>query len=100
MNTKIGSIMTIRQTAHAMIDSIQNEDDIRFLIEIMGRLWFVTAISTNNVKKNALLAMEKLRSQYSIPSDLDYDTEREIALKEKSWMRRKCKCGLRDNLEY
>lgn len=44
--------------------------------------------------------MEKLRSQYPIPSDFDYDTEREIALKEKLWMRRKCKCGLRDNLEY
>ena len=75
--------MTIRQTAHEMIDSIQSDDDIRFLIEIMGRLRFVNAPPNNDVKKNALLAMEKLRSQYPIPSDLDYDAEREIALKEK-----------------
>ncbi len=75
--------MTIRQTAHAMIDSIPNDDDIRFLIEIMGRLRFVNAPSSTDVKKNALLAMEKLRSQYPVPSDLDYDTEREIALKKK-----------------
>ena len=75
--------MTIRQTAHAMIDSIQSDDDVRFLIEIMGRLKFVEAPSNIDAKKNALLAMEKLRSQYPIPSDLDYDSEREIALMEK-----------------
>jgi hypothetical protein len=30
--------MTLRQTAHAMIDSISDDNDVRFLIEIMGRL--------------------------------------------------------------
>ena len=75
--------MTIRQTAHAMIDAIPNDDDIRFLIEIMGRLRFVKDPSPTDIKKNALLAMEELRAQYPIPSDLDYDTERGIALKEK-----------------
>lgn len=75
--------MTLRQTAHAMIDSISDDNDIRFLIEIMGRLRIVDAPSPSNVKKEALQAMEQLRAQYPMPADLDYDKEREIAMEEK-----------------
>lgn len=75
--------MTLRQTAHAMIDSISDDNDIRFLIEIMGRLRIVDAPSPSNVKKEALRAMEQLRTLYPMPTDLDYDKEREIAMEEK-----------------
>ncbi len=75
--------MTLRQTAHAMIDTISNDNDIRLLIEIMGRFRIVENQSSPAVKKEALKAMERLRELYPMPTDIDYEKEREIAMGEK-----------------
>ena len=75
--------MTLRQTAHAMIDTISNDNDIRLLIEIMGRFKIMENPPSPELKKEALKAMEKLRELYPMPADIDYDKEREIAMGEK-----------------
>ena len=49
----------------------------------MGRLRIVEPPSSPNAKKEALRAMEQLRTLYPMPADLDYDKEREIAMEEK-----------------
>ena len=64
--------MTLRQEAHAMIDSLPNDDSIRFFIEMIRQFNIVTrkteqtpALQTStSEKRQAFLRMEELKKQY------------------------------------
>lgn len=63
--------MTLRQEAHAMIDSLPNDDSIRFFIEMIRQFNIVTrkteqtpALQTStSEKRQAFLRMEELKKQ-------------------------------------
>ena len=77
--------MTLRQEAHAMIDSLPNDDSIRFFIEMIIQFNIVTiktkkttAMQTStSEKRQAFLRMEELKKQYPFPKDYDYELVRD-----------------------
>ncbi len=77
--------MTLRQEAHAMIDSLPNDDSIRFFIEMIRQFNIVTrkteqtsALQTStSEKRQAFLRMEELKKQYPFPKDYDYELVRD-----------------------
>ena len=83
--------MTLRQEAHAMIDSLPNDDSIRFFIEMIKRFNVVTkkteriSESQNPVseKRQAFLHMEELKKKYPFPKDYDYEQVRRETMEEK-----------------
>lgn len=83
--------MTLRQEAHAMIDSLPNDDSVRFFIEMIRQFNAVTKKagqipapqSSPSEKRQAFLNMEKLKKQYPFPKDYDYEQVRREAMEEK-----------------
>lgn len=83
--------MTLRQEAHAMIDSLPNDDSIRFFIEMIRQFNVVTrktgqisVLQTSPAeKRQAFLRMEELKKQYPFPKDYDYEQVRKETMEEK-----------------
>lgn len=77
--------MTLRQEAHAMIDSLPNDDSIRFFIEMIRQFNIVTRKTeqtpvlqtSTSEKRQAFLRMEELKKQYPFPKDYDYELVRD-----------------------
>lgn len=83
--------MTLRQEAYAMIDSLPDDDSIRFFIDMIRRFNVVTG-KTNQLeetqkslseKREAFLHMEEMKKKYPFPSDYDYEQVRKEAMEEK-----------------
>ncbi len=83
--------MTLRQEAYAMIDSLPDDDSVRFFIEMIKRFNIVTkkaeriSESQNPVseKRQAFLHMEELKKKYPFPKDYDYEQVRRETMEEK-----------------
>lgn len=82
--------MTLRQEAHTLLDTIQDDEGIRLIIGIIERFQHSSRYKeTNPVKKDiskkqlALKEMEILRQTSPFSVDIDYDKEREEAIREK-----------------
>lgn len=83
--------MTLRQEAHAMIDSLPNDDSVRFFIDMIRQFNAVTkkteptpAPQTSpSEKRQAFLHMEELKKQYPFPKDYDYEQVRRETMEEK-----------------
>ena len=76
--------MTLRQEAYAMIDSLPDDDSIRFFIDMIRRFNVVTK-KTQEIsgdqnslfeKRQAFLHMEELKKKYPFPKDYDYEQVR------------------------
>lgn len=83
--------MTLRQEAYAMIDSLPDDDSIRFVIDIIRRFNVVMnknghtpeRQNTLSEKRQAYLNMEELKKQYPFPKDYDYEQVRRETMEEK-----------------
>ncbi len=73
--------MTLRQEAYAMIDSLPDDNSIKFFIEMIKRFNIVTkntekiSETQNPVaeKRQAFLHMEELKKKYPFPKDYGYE---------------------------
>lgn len=83
--------MTLRQEAYAMIDSLPNDDSVRFFIDMIRQFNAVTKktgqtsalqISLSE-KRQAFLNMEELKKKYPFPKDYDYEQARREIMEEK-----------------
>lgn len=83
--------MTLRQEAYAMIDSLPDDDSIRFFIDMIRRFNVVTK-KTQEIsggqnslfeKRQAFLHMEELKKKYPFPKDYDYEQVRRENMEEK-----------------
>lgn len=83
--------MTLRQEAHAMIDSLPNDDSIRFFIDMI-RQFNIIMMKTGQMpesqnspsdKRQAFLHMEELKKKYPFPKDYDYEQVRRETMEEK-----------------
>ncbi len=83
--------MTLRQEAYAVIDSLPDDDSVKFFIDMIRRFNEVAGkaekISENKnlifEKKQAFLHMEELKKKYPFPKDYDYEQIRREAMQEK-----------------
>lgn len=83
--------MTLRQEAYAMIDSLPDDDSVKFFIDMIRRFNAVTRrreeISGEqnllSEKRQAFLHMEELKNKYPFPEDYDYEQVRREAVEEK-----------------
>ncbi len=83
--------MTLRQEAYAMIDSLPDDDSVKFFIDMIRRFNVVTgrteeiSVSQNSFseKRQAFLHMEELKKKYPFPKDYDYEQVRREAMEEK-----------------
>lgn len=83
--------MTLRQEAYAMIDSLPDDDSIRFVINMIKEFNIVakktgqSALSSPvlSEKRQAFLHMEEMKKKYPFPEDYDYEEVRREAMKEK-----------------
>lgn len=83
--------MTLRQEAYAMIDSLPDDDSVKFFIDMIRRFNVVTKRTekiseTQNSfseKRQAFLHMEELKKKYPFPKDYDYEQVRREAMEEK-----------------
>lgn len=83
--------MTLRQEAYAMIDSLQDDDSLRFFIDMIRRFNVVTkrteeisgGQSMLSEKRQAFLHMEELRKKYPFPKDYDYEQVRRVSMEQK-----------------
>ena len=83
--------MTLRQEAYAVIDSLPDDDSVKFFIDMIRRFNAVAGkteeISDNQnlilEKRQAFLHMEELKRQYSFPKDYDYEQIRREAMEGK-----------------
>lgn len=83
--------MTLRQEAYAMIDSLPDDDSVKFFIDMIRRFNVVTrrteviSESQNSFseKRQAFLHMEELKKRYPFPKDYDYQQVRREAMGEK-----------------
>lgn len=82
--------MTLRQEAYAMIESLPDDDSVRFFIEMIKRFNIVTKKTeqipkTQNLvseKREAFLQMEELKKKYPFPKDYDYEQVRRETMEE------------------
>ena len=84
--------MTLRQEAYAMIDSLPDDDSVKFFIDMIKRFNIVTR-RTEEIsgaqnpslleKRQAFLHMEELKAKYPFPKDYDYEQVRKEAVEEK-----------------
>lgn len=83
--------MTLRQEAYAMIDSLPDDDSVKFFIDMIRR-FNVVARKTEEIsgnqnllseKRQAFLHMEELKKKYPFPKDYDYEQIRREAMDEK-----------------
>lgn len=83
--------MTLRQEAYAMIDSLPDDDSVRFFIDMMRRFNVVTkntkeiseVQNSDSEKRQAFLHMEELKKKYPFPKDYDYEKVRRESMEEK-----------------
>ncbi len=83
--------MTLRQEAYAMIDSLPDDDSVKFFIDMIRRFNVVTgrteeisrAQNSISEKRQAFLHMEELKRKYPFPKDYDYEQVRREAVEEK-----------------
>lgn len=83
--------MTLRQEAYAMIDSLPDDDSVKFFIDMIRRFNIVTkraeeiSRTQNSLseKRQAFLHMEELKRQYPFPQDYDYEQVRRETMEEK-----------------
>lgn len=83
--------MTLRQEAYAMIDSLPDDDSVKFFIDMIRRFNVVTRKtekkseiqSSLSEKRQAFLHMEELKKKYTFPKDYDYEQIRKEAMEEK-----------------
>ena len=82
--------MTLRQEAHTLLDEIQDEEGLRLIIGIIERFQHPSEYKENHLEKKeiskkqlALKEMELLRQTSPFSKNLDYDKEREEAMREK-----------------
>lgn len=83
--------MTLRQEAYAMIDSLPDDDSVKFFIDMIRQFLVVTRRTeeiseTQNSfleKRQAFLHMEELKRKYPFPKDYDYEQVRKEAMEEK-----------------
>lgn len=83
--------MILRQEAYAMIDSLPDDDSVKFFIDMIRRFNVVTrrteviSESQNSFseKRQAFLHMEELKKKYPFPKDYDYQQARREAMGEK-----------------
>lgn len=79
--------MTLRQEAYAMIDSLPDDDSVKFFIDMIRRFNAVARKTekmsgTQNSfseKRQAFLHMEELKNRYPFPKDYDYEQVRREA---------------------
>lgn len=83
--------MTLRQEAYAMIDSLPDDDSVKFFIDMIRR-FNVVARKTEKTpeaqnpfteKRQAFLHMEELKKKNPFPKDYDYKQVRREAMEEK-----------------
>ena len=83
--------MTLRQEAYAMIDSLPDDDSVKFFIDMIRQFNVITrrtaeiSEGTNllSEKRQAFLHMEELKNKYPFPKDYDYKQVRREAMEEK-----------------
>ncbi len=83
--------MTLRQEAYAMIDSLPDDDSVKFFIDMIKRFNVITrrtaeisgAQNSLSEKRQAFLHMEELKKKYSFPKDYDYEQVRRETMEEK-----------------
>lgn len=83
--------MTLRQEAYAMIDSLPDDDSVKFFIDMIRRFNVVTRRTEEipeskksfSEKRQAFLHMEELKRMYPFPKDYDYEQARREAMEEK-----------------
>lgn len=83
--------MTLRQEAYVMIDSLPDDDSVKFFIDMIRRFNVVTRRTekiseTQNSfseKRQAFLHMEELKKKYPFPKGYDYEQVRREAMEEK-----------------
>ena len=83
--------MTLRQEAYAIIDSLPDDDSVKFFIDMIRRFNLVVGKTekiseTQNSfaeKRQAFLHMEELKKKYPFPKDYDYEQIRKEAMEEK-----------------
>lgn len=83
--------MTLRQEAYAMIDSLPNDDSIRFFIDMIKQFNVITTKTrqmpeiqnSSSEKRQAFLHMEELKKKYPFPKDYDYEQVRREIMEEK-----------------
>lgn len=71
--------MTLRQEAYAMIDSLPDDDSIRFFIDMIRQFNAVTKKTEQTFetekslskKRQAFLHMEEMKKKYPFPKDYD-----------------------------
>ena len=76
--------MTLRQEAHAMIDSLPDDDSLRFFIDMIRQFNVITTKMRQmpepqnfpSEKRQAFLHMEELKKKYPFPKDYDYEQVR------------------------
>lgn len=83
--------MTLRQEAYSMIDSLPDDDSVKFFIDMIKRFNIVIGKTENisepqnslSEKRQAFLHMEELRKKYPFPPNYDYEQIRKEAMEEK-----------------
>ncbi len=83
--------MTLRQEAYAMIDSLPDDDSVKFFIDMIRQFNVVTrrtekisgAQNSFSEKRQAYLHMEELKRKYPFPKDYDYERVRRESMEEK-----------------
>ncbi len=83
--------MTLRQEAYAMIDSLPDDDSVKFFIDMIRQFNVVTrrteelsgAQTSFSEKRQAFLHMEELKKKYPFSKDYDYEQVRREAMEEK-----------------
>lgn len=76
--------MTLRQEAYAMIDSLPDDESLKFFIDMIRRFNLVAKKagplteqqSPVSEKRQAFLHMEELKKKYPFPKDYDYEEVR------------------------
>lgn len=83
--------MTLRQEAYAMIDSLPDDDSVKFFIDMIKRFNVVTRKTEEipeskksfSEKRQAFLHMEELKRKYPFPKNYDYEQARREAMEER-----------------
>ena len=83
--------MTLRQEAYAMIDSLPDDDSVKFFIDMIKRFNVVTRKTEEipeskksfSEKRQAFLHMEELKRKYPFPKNYDYEQGRREAMEER-----------------
>lgn len=84
-------LMTLRQEAYAMIDSLPDDDSVKFFIDMIRRFNVVAGKrekifeiqNSISEKRQVFLHMEELKKKYPFPKDYDYEQIRKEAMEEK-----------------